>query len=117
MDNNIRLNKTIRAYRTVDFKNTIKQEIEALGHDKLPLQQALATGNYVSDAPYDVMINSVVELENLIRVKASIFYQGILGGCSCTDDPTPASDINEYCEVVLDIDRSTAFATVLLVTE
>jgi hypothetical protein len=55
-------------------------------------------------------------MENVIRVKAGIFYQGVLGGCSCADDPTPASEINEYCEVQLDIDKSTAATAVELVT-
>lgn len=116
MMNVIRLNKSVLAYHTPDFNETLKQEIVALGADVLPLQQGLSTGNYVSDAPVTLMISSVVEVGNLIRVKVGIFYQGVIGGCSCTDDPTPVSDINEYCEVVIDIDKSTALATVVLVT-
>jgi hypothetical protein len=95
----------------------LKQEIAQLEHAQLPLQQGLSSGNYVSDAPITVAIHSVTELEKVIRVKAGIFYQGIIGGCSCTDDPTPASDINEYCEVQLDIDRESAITTVVPVTE
>lgn len=113
----IRFDKALSAWGAPDFKDVLKQEIAQLGAAHLPLQQGLATGNYVSDAPLTVMIHSVVETENIIRVKAGIFYQGVIGGCSCADDPTPSSDINEYCEVQLDIDRASAVTAVALVTD
>lgn len=116
MANDVRLIESVRAYGSGNFRDVLKQEIAQLGRDFLPLQQGLSTGNYVSDAPLNVMISSVVEVGDLIRVKAGIFYQGIIGGCSCAGDPTPASDINEYCEVVLDIDKSTALVAVKFVT-
>lgn len=111
----IQLDKSLSLWGTPDFTEVLKQEIARLGQDQLPLQQGLVTCNYVSEAPITVAIHNVTEVGNMIRVRAGIFYQGIMGGCSCTDDPTPASDINEYCEVVLDIDKSTALATVMLV--
>lgn len=110
----IRLDKAIQAWGTPDFKEILKQEVAQLDYALLPLQQGLSCGNYVSDAPITVAINRVTELENVIRVNAGIFYQGIIGGCSCTDDPTPVSDINEYCDVQLDIDKATAVAVVTL---
>lgn len=113
----IRLDKAMQAWGTPDFKDILKQEIAQLDYALLPLQQGLSGGNYVSGAPITVAINRVTELENVIRVNAGIFYQGIIGGCSCTDDPTPASDINEYCEVQLDIDKASAVTAVVLVGE
>jgi hypothetical protein len=113
----IRLETALRAWGTADFKNVLSQEVAQLGADHLPLQQGLSTGNYVSDAPITVSIHSVEELENVIRVTAGIFYQGVIGGCSCTDDPTPISDINEYCEVQLDMDKASAVTAVALVAE
>jgi len=113
----IKLDKSLRAWGASDFQAVIKHEIEQLGADNLPLQQGLSTGNYVSNTPFTVLIHGAAETGNVIRVKIGIFYQGIIGGCSCTDDPTPASDINEYCEVHLDIDKASALATVVLVAE
>jgi len=113
----IRLDQTLSAWGTPDFSAILKHEVAQLNVDQLPLQQGLTTGNYVSDAPITVMILSVAEMEKEIRVKAGIFYQGIIGGCSCTDDPTPNSDINEYCEVQLDIDKTDAWTIVTLVVE
>ena len=111
----IQLDNSLRAWGTSDFAVVLKQEIAQLGADQLHLQQGLSTGNYVADEPITVTINGVVELDDVIRVKAGIFYKSVIGGCSCTDDPTPASEINEYCEVQLDIDRSTAATKVTLV--
>ena len=111
----IRLDKALKAWGTPDFAVILKQEIAQLGTDRLPLQQGLSIGNYVADEPITVAINSIAEMEGIIRATAGIFFKGVIGGCSCTDDPTPASDINEYCEVQLDIDRFTAATTIALV--
>jgi len=115
--NMVKLDIALSAWGTPGFYELLKQEVAQLDYAKLPLQQGLSTGNYVSDAPITVSIHSVLEMGNMIRVNVGIFYQGIIGGCSCTDDPTPVSDINEYCEVQLDIDRASAITTVLLVKD
>lgn len=110
----IKLEKSLQAWGTSDFNAVLKQELAQLAPGQLPLQQGLSTGNYVSDAPITVAIHSVTEKDSVIRVKAGIFYQGTIGGCSCSDDPTPASEINEYCEVQLDIDKSSAITETAL---
>lgn len=108
------LDHALRAWGTPDFEAVLKQEL-ARQAEQLPLQQGLTTGNYVADAPITVVVNSVAETESVIRVQAGIFYQGVIGGCSCVDDPTPISEINEYCEVQLEIDKASAAASVSLV--
>ncbi len=113
----LRLDKSLRAWGTPGFKVILKQEIEQAGASELPLQQGLSTGNYVADEPFTVAINSVAEQDNTISVKASVFYKGVIGGCSCEGDPTPSSEINEYCEIQLDIDKTTAATAVTLVPE
>lgn len=113
----IKLIKALSAWGTPGFEAVLKQEIAQLGAGQLPLQRGLSTGNYVTAGSITVMINSVAELENVIRVKAGIFYMGVIGGCSCADDPTPNSEINEYCVVQFDIDKATAATVVTLVTE
>ena len=110
----LQLEQTLRAWGTPDFKAVLIQEIAHVA-DQLPLQQGLSSGNYVTEYPVTVMVNSVAEMENIIRVRVGIFYQGILGGCSCADDPTPTSASNEYCEVQLDVDKKTAATTVILI--
>ena len=112
----LRLDNALNAWGTPGFETVLKQEI-AQRAGELPLQQGLSTGNYVADEPITVVINRVAEMEDVIRVQAGIFYKGVIGGCSCADDPTPNSEINEYCEVQLDIDKATAATAVTLVTE
>jgi hypothetical protein len=111
-----KLEKSLRAWGTPDFESILKQEVVG-GAQHLPLQQGLASCNYVADTPVTLLIQRVAETEKVIRIKAGIFYQGIIGGCSCTDDPTPASEITEYCVVQLDIDKATAATAVALVGE
>jgi hypothetical protein len=110
----IQLTKALQAWGAPDFEAVLKQEITQLNADHLPLQQGLTIGNYVADAPITVLIHSVSEMENIIRIKAGIFYTGVIGGCSCADDPTPSGETNEFCEVQLDIDKSTAATAVVL---
>jgi len=110
----ILLEQSLLAWGKSEFAEVLKRELAGLDASLLPLQQGLSTGNYVADAPITLVVHSVVELDDAIRVTAGIFYQGVLGGCSCTDDPTPTSDINEYCEVRLDIDKRSAVTVVTL---
>jgi hypothetical protein len=110
----IKLEHSLSAWGQPDFRAVLQRELALLSPGELPLQQGLSTGNYVSDVPFSVIIHSVSEQETSLLVKAGIFYQGIIGGCSCADDPTPASEINEYCEIQLVIDRSNAQTVVTL---
>lgn len=110
------LDRALGAWGTADFERVLKQEL-AQKAAQLPLQQAMAIGNHVVDAPITVMINRVEDAGNIIRAKAGIFYQSLTLGCSCADDPTPNSENNEYCEVQLDIDKSTAATAVMLASE
>ncbi|MEO6974928.1 MAG: hypothetical protein ABI144_03500 [Gallionella sp.] len=113
----IRLDQSLRAWGEANFKATLKHEIEALGADRLPLQQGLSSSSYVAESPITVMIQHVAETENAICIKAGIFYQGIIGGCSCADDPTPVGENNEYCEVQIEINKANAATAVALISE
>ena len=112
----IHLAKSLRAWGTPDFQAILKQEL-AQHADLLPLQQGLSSSSSVADTPITVVVHSVAELEKVIRVRAGIFYQGLVGGCSCADDPTPPGENDEYCEVRLDMDKTTAATVVELAAE
>jgi hypothetical protein len=112
----IRLTKALNAWGTPEFEGALKQEIEQLDAAQLPLQQGLMTGNYALDG-HKVMVIGVSEDAGFIRVKAGIFYSGIIAGCSCADDPTPVNEESEYCVVQLDIDKHTAETTIALLAE
>lgn len=112
-----RLEKTLLAWGTPDFELVLKREVAQLGAAVLPLQQGLSNSSAVADGPLAVVVKNVVGTERFIRTRLGLLYQGVIGGCSCADDPTPDNAINEYCEVRLDIDRATAGATVVLIAE
>lgn len=110
----IRLTKTLKAWGSASFEDVFKAEIEQLDANQLPLQQGLSISSHVADSPHKAIIIRVSDDKEFIRVKAGIFYSGIIAGCSCADDPTPVGEQTEYCEVQIEINRMTAEATVVL---
>ncbi len=110
----MRLEQTVQAWGTPQFEAVLKQEL-ARHADELPLQQGLAASSSVADTPPAVLLHGVDGSGGTIRVKAGILYQGLTGGCACAGDPAPDSEIDEYCEVRIEIDKASAAATVTLV--
>ncbi len=112
-----RLSRSLAAWATPGFDSVFKDEVKQLGAAALPLQQGLSRSSHVSGDAYDVVVLGAEEEASRIRVRAGIFYQGIIAGCSCADDPTPVDEQTEYCEVLFDIDKQTAEATVRLLED
>jgi hypothetical protein len=110
----IRLTKSLGAWGTPEFRDTLKREIESLGVNQLPIQEGLAVGSYAVDHGLQAMILNVVDGPASLNVHAGLFYSGIIAGCSCADDPTPVDEHSEYCEVRLDIDKTTGETRVTL---
>jgi hypothetical protein len=113
----IRLPDTLAALGSTDAREIIKREIERIDPAALPLQQGLARSSHVTERPFQAVILGVHEVPERVRVKAGIFYSGIIAGCSCADDPTPVDEITEYCVVEFAVDRASAGATVTLLDE
>ncbi|MFZ5536300.1 MAG: hypothetical protein ACOZAP_02330 [Pseudomonadota bacterium] len=110
------LSKTLAAWGTPAFNDVLKDEVRQLGVEHLPLQQGLAHGNFTSGENLQVRAISTSETFDAIEVKAGLFYSSIIAGCACVDDPTPLSDLPEYSEVLIRIDKATAEATITLLT-
>ena len=108
------LTQSCKNWGTPGFETTLRHEVSKLGNAHLPLQQGLSSSSYAVDENLQVSIIAVTEIEQHIRVKAGLFYGGIIAGCSCADDPTPVEEMTEYCEVQIDIDKATAAATIRL---
>lgn len=107
----------LNAWNTSTFNETLKHEIEHMDADTLPLQQGLSQGNYTNGANLGVIVMNVSDEVDFIRAKTGIFYTSIISGCSCADDPTPISELTEYCEVLFEIDKKTAETTVTLLAD
>ena len=104
----LKLPALLDAWNTDSFRSVLKAELEVLGEDRLPLQQGLSQSSRVSDSGYKVMPISEQDEGDTIKARVGVMYQGIIAGCSCADDPTPVDEINEYCELLVTIDRESA---------
>jgi hypothetical protein len=112
-----RLTESLKAWGTPAFRHTLKAEIARLGPSDLPLQQGLSHTSSVSDTPPQAVILNATDEGECLRIKAGLFYAGIIGGCSCADDPTPVDEQTEYCEVLLEIDKGSGETRVVLLQE
>lgn len=108
---------SLKAWGSDTFRDTLKQDIEQLNPDLLPLQQALTVSSYVTSNHVKAMIINVTDDAHSIYAKAGIFYSGIIMGCNCADDPTPVDEQPEYCVLQFTINKNTAEATVNISTE
>lgn len=118
----ITLPESLNAWNSPEFSAVLQEEIARLGGGRsggqyagpLPLQQGLSVSSHALDEPIQVTVQRVWEEGNRIHARVGIFYSGLIAGCSCADDPTPTEAQNEYCELLVAIDRVTAEAQVTL---
>ncbi|WP_241086984.1 glucosamine--fructose-6-phosphate aminotransferase [Candidatus Vondammii sp. HM_W22] len=96
------------------FSRVLKSEIENLETSVLPLHKGTTQGGLVDDSNISATIINFAEEEGYIRAKVGIFFNEIIGGCSCGDDPLSE---NAYCEIQVSIDKVTAEANFLVESE
>ena len=109
------LKQSIKAWNTDSFNKVLINELRSIDSNLLPLQQGLSYSNYAVGDNVSAIILHSEEDNGQLQVKAGLFYTGIVAGCNCADDPTPVDEINEYCEILLSIDKKTAQTSVSLI--
>jgi hypothetical protein len=114
MEEHLHMPGVLAACESPDLRNHVKQAVEGLPRALLPLQAGLSQSSYALDDPLTAVLVESAAGPDRLRLRVGLFYQGIIAGCNCADDPTPVEAQNEYCEVWLDIDRVTAAATIRL---
>ncbi|HKI59539.1 MAG TPA: hypothetical protein VKA23_00770 [Mariprofundaceae bacterium] len=112
----IKLPQSRAAWGTPEFKSVLKQEIAQLDIVQLPLVEAMTSGSVPIESSVEAMVLNSFETDEAIHAKVGIFFQSIIAGCACADDPTPTDVCNEHCEAMLEINKSTAETTVTLLT-
>lgn len=110
-------NNSLNAWGSAGFENIVKKEIQQLDARLLPLQQGLSLSSYVSHRDHNAVILKVTDDTDIIRIRAGIFYSGIIAGCSCADDPGPQDEQNEYCEIAFEINKKTAETSINLLSD
>ena len=109
------LQKSLQAWGTQYFDLVFKSEVSTLDKQLLPLQKALTYSSYVSaDTISPVVLSSSTNTTHLL-VKTTIFYSGIIAGCSCADDPSPQDLQQESCELMFLINLKNAQTQVELI--
>ncbi len=112
----ILLSQSLADWGSEAFERTFQREVAQLPASVLPLQAGLAHSSAVADEPFKVVILNAEWREQELRVRAGIFYSGIIAGCNCADDQTPPDLQQEYCELEFLIDGETAATTVRLLS-
>ncbi len=100
-----KLSQSLKSWGSDDFRKTLKYELEALGNTELPLNQATTQGGLADDSNISVLVNGITDDHEKIRVEIGIFFNEIVAGCNCADEP---SVNNTYCELRLIINKKTA---------
>lgn len=112
----IKLPLSLESWGSAEFRSTFNDELRNLDAGLLPLQQGLQYSSYVISDRLAAIILKTQEDTLQITIKAGLAYNGIIAGCSCSDDPTPLDETSEYCEVQLCINKKTAETTVTLLS-
>jgi hypothetical protein len=102
-----KLRQSAEAFGRDGFERTLKRELEALGPDSLPLQRGTHRGGQVDDSDISVTVIDAAQEGGLVVARIGVFFNEIVGGCSCGDDPLCE---NAFCEIRVEIDRATAEA-------
>lgn len=113
----IRLQKALSMWGRPEFEEVLKESLRQLDSKELPLQDGLSAGSYALDKPLDVMMIGATEKKDSIEIKIGIFYRSLMPGCACAGDPTVEGEENEYCVVMVSIDKHTAATRFELVME
>lgn len=102
----IRLPLALAAWGGDAFAPALKAEVQALGPAALPLHRLASTGHAL-DTRVSVTLIASRESDETIVARLGVFFEEILPGCSCGDEPEaqPA-----YGELVLRIDKATGLA-------
>jgi hypothetical protein len=110
----LRFARSLHAWQTDAFARTLKKEIERAGTRALPLEQGTSQGGFVDDAAITATVLSATESRLRVCADVGVFFNEILAGCSCGDEP---ESINAYCRIRVRIDKSTAQTDVRVIPD
>ncbi|RMG34912.1 MAG: hypothetical protein D6720_08290 [Gammaproteobacteria bacterium] len=98
--------RTLSAWESAHFASAFLEEAGSLSAGELRLERLLQYGSQAVGTPRFMILASEADADCL-RVKTGVFFESVLSGCTCADDPTPETRYNEYGELLFVIDRKT----------
>ena len=112
----LNFNSLLKYWGTPEFDSQFKKEVGNLTVKELPLQKGLSVSSIALDTTLKVLVLKKEEEEGILKVKAGVFYTGVIAGCNCTDDPSPMDEQSEYCEIEVSINKLRGDAKVILIS-
>lgn len=94
------------------FAAALKAVMEGLPPDRLPLSQG--GGHYVAAGPLTASVLRTGETPAAVVAKVGIFFDTMLAGCACGDEPQTAP---AYCTLRVGIDKASAAATIKVLAD
>ena len=88
-----------------EFASSLKAAITQLPPGSLPLHLATTQGGLVDDSNLGVTVLGSQRQHNTIVARIGVFFDEIVGGCNCHDDPVT---VNSYCTLQVSIDVDSA---------
>lgn len=110
----IRLEAALHAWGTPEFKDLLLDELMRQDALSKLMQLGLTYGTVALLENVKLGILDRTEDGQTLRVTAGVHYSSITTGCNCIDDPSPLSEMPEYVDVLIVIDRATGEAKVSL---
>ena len=109
-----KLNNALNCWGSNSFDSVFKDELKHAQSGTIPLHQGTSQGGIVDDNNISVLILNSDEVDDFIKIKTGIFFNEIIGGCNCHDDPVSE---NSYCEMEISINKKTAEVKFTLLNE
>ena len=98
------LYNSLQAWRSNNFVQALKEELEHLPPGTLPLDKGVTQGGLVDDSNITATILNYTDNETSIEANVGIFFTEIVINCGCGDDPF---ETNAYCEIHIVINKTT----------
>jgi len=98
------LSKSLAAWESPKFSQTLLQELRALKPGVLPLH---GEGGLIDFSEITISITKLGSDEDCLKVRVGVFFSEIVAGGSCGFESEPQQ---KYCDVQIKIDRKTGEA-------
>lgn len=99
------------AWMQPDFQSVLLAELRQSGVLVGALQRGITRGSHALADDVCLIVLQRSETAERLQVRAGLSYFSIIPGCACEADPTPMSELPEYVELQIDIQRADGAAT------
>lgn len=90
-----------------NFADVLQRELLSLPAGTLPLHLATEQGGIVDDTSIEISLLGSEEQAATLEVRAWVFFEEIISGCNCDDDPMSTRSL---CTLLVRIDKTDATA-------